>query len=98
MTTFEPYGDRILVRPLQTPDRSSGGVHIPESARYLTAEGIVLGVGEGRTLPDGTIRPLLTNVGDRVKYTPYAGSAFKLNDEDVLVLSERDILGRLHGG
>lgn len=92
---LEVWDDRILVRPLTTPE-TKNGVIIAESARYLTAEGEVLEVGDGRLLPDGSRLPLRSKVGDIVKYTPYTGSAFKLNDVDVLVLSERDCLGRIY--
>lgn len=89
---FRPKGDRVLVIPLVTPEKRNG-VIIAESARYLTAEGRVIAVGPGARRPDGSRIALETQVGDIVKYTPYTGSAFKLNDEDVLVLREGDLLG-----
>lgn len=89
---FRPKGDRVLVVPLVTPEKRNG-VIIAETARYLTAEGKVVAVGPGPLRPDGSRVPLETRVGDIVKYTPYTGSAFRLNDVDVLVLREGDLLG-----
>lgn len=94
---FRPKGDRVLVIPLVTPEKKNG-VIIAESARYLTAEGKVIAVGPGVRRADGTVIPLETQVGDVVKYTPYTGSAFKLNDQDVLVLRESDLLGDIVDG
>src|SRR5579872_6763645 len=77
-----PKGDRVLIRDLMTPDEQNG---VKFANQYLTSEGEVIAVGPGVKRADGTRVPLETAVGDRVKYSPYTGSTFKLNGEDVRI-------------
>ncbi len=90
---FVPSGDRVAISPIRSAEKTAAGVFLPEQSQYMTDEGIVLAVGRGRTTTAGIFVPTTLKVGQRVAYTRYAGSAIKIDGEDAIVLSERDILG-----
>jgi len=71
---------------------TKGGIVIPDTAKEKSQEGIVIAVGSGRLLENGTRVPLEVKVNDRVVYSKYGGSEFKDAGEEYLILSERDIL------
>jgi chaperonin GroES len=92
-TKITPLGDRVLVKPLEREEISSGGIVLPDTAKEKPQEGTVTAVGSGRVLEDGTKVPMEVKSGDKVLYGKYAGTEIKIGDEDHLILSERDILG-----
>ncbi len=92
-TKITPLGDRVLVKPLDREEVSSGGIVLPDTAKEKPQEGTVLAVGSGRVLEDGSKVPMEVKKGDKVLYGKYAGTEIKIGADDHLILSERDILG-----
>ena len=89
---LRPLGDRVVVEPVEREERTPGGIVLPDTAREKPQEGNVIAVGPGRLLDSGERVPLEVKVGDRVIFSRYAGTEFKMDDRELLVLSERDIL------
>lgn len=96
--SLQPLGDRVVVKPLDREEVTKSGIVLPETAKEKPQEGEVLAVGPGRVLDDGKRLKLDLKKGDRVLYAKYAGTEFKLEDDELLVLSERDVLAILEGG
>ena len=90
--TIRPLHDRILVKRVTEPDRTAGGLYIPDSAKEKPVEAEVIAVGNGKHLEDGTVRKLDVKAGDKVLFGKYSGSEVKLNGDDHLILREDDIL------
>ena len=88
-----PLFDRILIKRVEEPTRSKGGIFLPEAAKEKPVEGIVLAVGGGKVLDGGTVAPLAVKEGDRVVFGKYSGTEIKVNGEDRLILREDEILG-----
>ncbi len=91
----EPLGDKVVVRRLEAEEKTAGGIVLPDSARDKPREGRVLSVGDGRLLADGTRSPHQVQEGDRVLFSSYAGSEVIVDDEELLIMSEDDILAIL---
>ena len=89
---IRPLHDQIILRRIQAENLSKGGIYIPENAREKPTEAIVLAVGNGKLLEDGTVRKPDVKVGDRVLFGKYTGSEIKISGEDALILRESDIL------
>jgi chaperonin GroES len=87
-----PLGDKLVVKRLESADKTSGGIVLPDAARDKPQQGRVLSVGDGRLLPDGRRGPLEINEGDRVVFSSYAGSEVTIDDEKLLILSADDVL------
>ena len=90
--TFKPLHDRVLVRRIDAPTTTAGGIIIPETAKEKPQEGEVVAVGPGRIDDNGNRVPLDIAVGDKVIYSKYGGTEVKYGGEDLLVLSARDVL------
>ncbi|MEA2639949.1 MAG: chaperonin GroES [Chloroflexota bacterium] len=90
-----PLGDRIVVRPKQRDGMTKSGIVIPDTARDKPQEGEVVAVGPGRVLDNGTRLSLELKVGQSILYSKYAGTEFKLDDEEYLIFREPDILAVL---
>jgi chaperonin GroES len=89
---IRPLGDRVVVKPLAQEEKTKSGIVIPDTAaKEKPQQGEVLAVGSGRTLENGQKVPLEVKVGDRVIFSKYAGTEVKLDNEEVLILNERDI-------
>ncbi len=91
-TQLKPLGDRLVVRPAQREEMTKSGVVLPDTAKERPQEGTVLSVGPGRTLDDGKLEPMEVREGQKVLFQKYAGTEFKLDEEDLLILSQKDIL------
>ena len=89
---LRPLGDRVVVRPVTREQTTKSGIVLPDTAQEKPQEGEVVAAGEGRLTDDGTRQPMDVKVGDRIIFAKYAGTEFRLDEEDVLILSERDIL------
>ena len=96
--SLQPLGDRVVVKPLEREEMTKSGIVLPDTAREKPQEGEVLAVGPGRILDDGKRLKLDLKKGDRVLYAKYAGTEFKLEDDELLVLSERDVLALVEVG
>jgi chaperonin GroES len=92
---IRPLQDRIVVRRVKEDEKTKGGLFIPDSAKEKPVEAMVLAVGNGKILEDGTVRKLDVKEGDRVLFGKYTGSEVKIDGEDALILREDDILGIL---
>ena len=89
-----PLGDKILVKRAEPESKTDAGIFLPESAKDKPKEGKIVALGSGRLNKDtGEYIPFSVKKGDRVIFTSYAGTELKLGDEDVLILTEDDILG-----
>jgi chaperonin GroES len=88
-----PLSDRVLVKRVDSETKTKGGLYIPDSAKEKPAEGIVLAVGAGKTLDDGTRAALQLQEGDRVLFGKYSGTEIKVDGVEHLILREDDILG-----
>ena len=89
---LHPLGDRVVVQPTPREETTKSGIVIPDTAKEKPQEGKVLAVGPGRVLDDGTREPMDVKQGDKVLYGKYAGTEFKLDGEDLLIISGKDIL------
>lgn len=93
-----PMYDRIVVRRTEEETRSAGGIVIPDSAKEKPDQGEVLAVGPGKRTDDGKSLPMSVKVGDRVLFSKYSGTDFKLDGDEIVVMREDDVLGVLKGG
>ncbi len=89
----KPLGERVVVKPIAKEEVTKSGIVLPDTAKEKPQEGTVVAIGSGRMLDDGRRVPLEVKEGDRVLFAKYAGTEFKMDDEELLILSEKDILG-----
>lgn len=89
---IRPLHDRIVVKRLESENRTKGGIIIPDTAKEKPIEGRVVAVGNGKLLKDGKLRPLDVAVGDVVLFGKYAGNEVKLDGEAFVLLREDDLL------
>lgn len=92
---LRPLGDRVVVKPLQREEMTSSGIVLPDTAKEKPQRGEIVAAGEGRRDDDGNRVPMDVSVGDAVLFAKYAGTEFKLDDVDLLILGEKDILAVL---
>jgi chaperonin GroES len=90
-----PLGENVIVQRVDAKETTEGGIVLPDSARERPAEGVILSVGDGRLLPDGSRHPLQVREGDRIVFISYAGSDIEVNGETLLIMRESDILAVL---
>jgi len=91
-TKLRPLGDRVVLKPTPREEMTKSGIVLPDTAKEKPQEGSVIAAGEGRVGDDGKRVKMDVKVGDKVIYAKYAGTEFKLDGDDVLILSEKDIL------
>jgi chaperonin GroES len=89
---LRPLADRVVVRPLGREETTKSGIVIPDTAKEKPMRGTILAAGAGRRDDDGDRIPLDVQVGDQVLFAKYAGTEFKLDDEELLILKETDLL------
>ena len=89
---LQPLGDRVVVERDESEDVTAGGIVLPDSAKDKPARGVVVSIGDGKLLDDGTRGALQVKVGDRVIFSSYAGESFKVNEDELLLMREDDIL------
>lgn len=90
---FRPLHDRVLVRRLESEEKTEGGIILPDTAQEKPSEGEVLAAGSGSKADDGTVTPLDVKVGDRILFGKYSGTEVKINGEELVIMRESDILG-----
>jgi len=90
---IKPLGDRVVVKPLETVEKSKGGIVIPDTAKEKPQEGKVVAVGKGRVTDDGKVIAAEVKVNDKVLYGKYSGTEITVDREEYVVLHESDILG-----
>jgi chaperonin GroES len=89
---LRPLGDRVVLSPVEREEMTKSGIVLPDTTKQKPEEGLVRAVGTGRTLDNGIRVPMELKVGDRVLHAKYAGSEFKLEDIEYLIISEADVL------
>lgn len=90
---LRPLADRVVIKPVEREEMTKSGIVLPDTAKEKPQEGIIEAVGKGRyNERTGERIKLDVEIGDRVMYAKYAGSEVKIDDEDYLILSEKDIL------
>ena len=90
---IRPLADRVVVRPQEREERTRGGIYLPDTAsKEKPQEGTVMAVGEGRLDDGGRRVPVAVSAGDKVLFAKYAGTEIRIEDEDYLILAEKDIL------
>ena len=89
---LRPLGDRVVVRPSGREETTKSGIVIPDTAKEKPQRGTVVAVGDGRRDDDGNRIPMDVTAGSEVLFAKYSGTEFKLDDEDLLILAEKDIL------
>jgi len=93
--SFTPLHDRVVVRRLESEEKTAGGLIIPDSAKEKPAEGEVVSVGAGARDESGSRIQMDIKAGDKVLFGKWSGTEVKINDEDMLIMKESDILGIL---
>jgi chaperonin GroES len=89
---IKPLGDRVVVKPTEAEEVTKSGIVLPETAKEKPQQGKVIAVGSGEYI-DGKKVALEVKTGDKVIYSKYAGTEFKMDDDKYLILKENDILG-----
>lgn len=90
---IKPFYDKVLVKRVESEQKSAGGIIIPDSAQEKTQIGIVEAVGDGKLLADGSLRPLKVKAGDKVVFGKYSGTEIKFDGEEYLITKEEELLG-----
>jgi chaperonin GroES len=91
-TKLRPLGDRVVIQPTPREEMTKSGIVLPDTAKEKPQEGSVLAVGPGRILDDGKREAVDVKVGDKVLYAKYAGTEFKVDENELLIVSQKDIL------
>jgi chaperonin GroES len=94
---FRPLHDRVLVRRIESDDKTRGGIIIPDTAKEKPVEGEVLACGTGARDEKGHITPMDVKVGDRILFGKWSGTEVKVDGEDYVVMKESDIMGVIEG-
>ena len=94
MATLVPLGDRVVIKPTPKEEVSRGGIVLPDTAKEKPQEGEIIAVGSGKLTEDGKRLPMDVVVGDKVIYSKYAGTEFKDNDVELVIMRESDILAK----
>ncbi len=94
MPTVIPLGDRVLIKPLESEQKTASGIIIPDSAKEKPQEGEIIAVGSGKYI-DGKLMPLEVKVGDRVIFSKYGGDEIKVDGQELKLISESDILATI---
>ena len=91
-TKLRPLGDRVVVKPTPREEMTKSGIVLPDTAKEKPQEGTVLAAGPGRILDDGKREAMDVKEGQKVLYAKYAGTEFKVEGDELLIVSQKDIL------
>ena len=94
---FRPLHDRVVVRRVESEEKTAGGIIIPDTAKEKPMEGEVIAVGPGARNEKGEVVALDVKVGDRILFGKWSGSEVRLDGEDLLIMKESDIMGIIEG-
>ncbi len=89
---IKPMGDKVVVKRLEAEEKTKGGIVLPDTAKEKPKEGRIIAVGEGKLLDNGQRAEFQVKKGDRVLFTSYAGTEMTVDGEELLIMSEDDIL------
>ena len=90
---FKPLHDRVLVRRVESDEKTAGGLIIPDSAKEKPAEGLVVSCGEGARKDSGELIEMSVKEGDKILFGKWSGTEVTINGEELLIMKESDILG-----
>jgi chaperonin GroES len=91
-TNLRPLGDRVVIRPTPREEMTKSGIVLPDTAKEKPQEGTIVAAGPGRILEDGKREAMDVKEGDKVLYAKYAGTEFKVDGDELLIVSQKDIL------
>ena len=91
--SFRPLHDRVVVRRLDSEEKTKGGIIIPDTAKEKPSEGVIVSVGPGARDDSGKVTALDVKSGDRVLFGKWSGTEVKVDGEDLLIMKESDIMG-----
>ena len=94
---LRPLHDRVVVRRIESEEKTKGGIIIPDTAKEKPQEGEVIAVGPGARDESGKLVPLDVRAGDRILFGKWSGTEVKIDGEDLLIMKESDIMGVLEG-
>jgi chaperonin GroES len=92
---IRPLHDRVIVKRVEEETKTAGGIVLPGTATEKPSQGVVLAVGAGKPLDNGSVRALEVKVGDKVLFGKYSGNEVKVDGEELIVMREEDIMGVL---
>ncbi|MCK0119257.1 MAG: co-chaperone GroES [Yoonia sp.] len=90
---FTPLHDRVLVRRIESDEKTAGGLIIPDAAKEKPSEGEIVSAGTGARKDSGELIPMDVKAGDKVLFGKWSGTEVKVDGEDLLIMKESDILG-----
>ncbi|MGI3168833.1 co-chaperone GroES [Pseudooceanicola sp. C21-150M6] len=90
---FKPLHDRVLVKRVESEEKTAGGLIIPDSAKEKPAEGEVVSVGEGARKDSGELIEMSVKAGDKILFGKWSGTEITLDGKELLIMKESDILG-----
>ena len=90
---FRPLHDRVLIRRVESEEKTVGGIIIPDTAKEKPMEGEVVAAGPGARGADGKLQPMDVRTGDRVLFGKWSGTEVKLDGEELIIMKESDIMG-----
>ena len=95
---FRPLHDRVVVRRVESEEKTAGGIIIPDTAKEKPQEGEIIAVGPGARDESGKLIPLDVKAGDRILFGKWSGTEVKIDGEDLLIMKESDVMGIIEGG
>jgi chaperonin GroES len=96
-TKLRPLGDRVVIQPTPREEMTKSGIVLPDTAKEKPQEGTIVAAGPGRLTAAGEREPMDVKVGDKVLYAKYAGTEFKVDGDEYLIVSQKDILAVVEG-
>ena len=91
-TKLRPLGDRLVILPTPREEMTKSGIVLPDTAKEKPQEGTIIAAGPGKINDDGKREPMDVKTGDKVLYAKYAGTEFKIDEQDLLIVSQKDVL------
>ncbi len=91
-TKLKPLGDRVVIKPTPREEMTKSGIVLPDTAKEKPQEGTIIAAGPGRLTDEGKREPMDVKQGDKVLYAKYAGTEFKVDGDELLIVSQKDIL------
>jgi chaperonin GroES len=95
---FRPLHDRVVVRRVESEEKTAGGIIIPDTAKEKPQEGEIVAVGPGARDEAGKLVPLDVKAGDRILFGKWSGTEVKIDGEELLIMKESDVMGIIEGG
>ena len=96
-TKLRPLGDRVVIKPTEREEMTKSGIVLPDTAKEKPQEGLIIAAGPGKILEDGKRETMDVKTGDKVLYAKYAGTEFKIDGDELLIVSQKDILAIVAG-